>query len=247
MNNNDRIKLVALIIIGLIVISKSCQFKADLRSKKQKIEAKPSVQYKDKEGLTNAKGEKTLIADFSLLKRLDTLEQEKKALERANSALKGKVRELTSIKNTVRIEKTIPTTVYIPADTSQLRSSTWNDKPPFIDTSFYPPSPVYSSSFSDKYHSIEITASQDSTNYKLKIVNDFEISSSRKRSFLGLGKTKYFINIRSNNPYTDTLSFKNYTIDDKPRRLGFGLLGGYGISNVGLSPIIGFGFSYRIF
>jgi hypothetical protein len=246
MNIKDRIKVGLLIIVGLIVISKSCQLKADLHSKKQKIEAKPSVQYKDKEGLTNAKGEKTLIADFSLLKRLDTLLEEKKALERANSALKGKVKELTLLKNTVKVEKTIPTTVYIPVDTPQLRSSAWADKPPYIDTTSIP-YPVYSSSFSDKHHSIEITASQDSTNYKLKIVNDFEISSSRKRSFLGLGRTKYFINVRSNNPYTDTLSLKNYTIDDKPSRLGFGLIGGYGMSKKGFSPVIGVGFNFKIF
>lgn len=230
----NTLKIALIILIGLIIIFNRCEHKIDLR--KTEVKVKPSKQYKDKEGKQNAKGEVTLIANFKALKTLDSLGEINKALNQANSALKGKIRELLLVKNTVQVKNTVKTEIII--------DTLYNTEVVYIDSSH---TPAYKAIFTDMYHSIEIKASKDSTTYDLRVVNDLEISHSRKKSFLGLGKTKYLVNVRSMNPYTDTLSFKNYVIQDRPRRLGLGLLGGYGASKTGLSPIIGVGLYYKIF
>lgn len=245
MKINNKIKIIIISLIILIILNTKCEKKIDLSSDKFKYE-----NFRDRERALNARAERAVLTARKLHKRLLTSEEEKKALERANSALEGQIKELSLVKQTVKIVKTVPTIIYLPAKKDSLSSHIVNEEklPPFID----PPQkeqqlPTYSSSFSDKYHSISIISSPDSTSYDLSVTNDFEISSSKKSSFLGLGKTRYFVNVRSNNPYTDSLSVKTYSIIDKPKRLGFGLIGGYGLTNKGLSPIVGLGFQFKIF
>jgi len=40
---------------------------------------------------------------------------------------------------------------------------------------------------------------------------------------------------------------KTVTIQSKPRKWGIGVLGGYGVSNKGFTPVVGVGLYYRIF
>lgn len=78
------------------------------------------------------------------------------------------------------------------------------------------------------------------------------ITSYKNRGLLGLGRRDFYIDIAADNPNTTITNAKGYKLDGiKERKIGFGFMGGYGIS-LGLgppkiSPFIGAGIFYKVF
>lgn len=54
------------------------------------------------------------------------------------------------------------------------------------------------------------------------------------------------LELTNHNPYTTTQSLQSFIYKPKPKRVGVGLIGGYGITQTGLSPFIGVGVSYNL-
>lgn len=83
------------------------------------------------------------------------------------------------------------------------------------------------------------------------IKDSLDIVSYWKRTgFLGLGRKDYFIDISSKNPNTKIQNAKNFKIStQKDNKIGFGLIGGYGIDvkTFRPAPFIGVGVYYKFF
>jgi hypothetical protein len=72
----------------------------------------------------------------------------------------------------------------------------------------------------------------------------------KRKGFLHLGRKDYFLDISSENPNTYIDNIKDFKItSDKPRRIGLGFIGGYGIdigNKFQFRPYIGIGVYYRL-
>ena len=79
----------------------------------------------------------------------------------------------------------------------------------------------------------------------LTIPNTQSIVIGEKKT--GLFKTEYHIEVQNSNPLIKTTSVESYTLKHSRKRMGVSLFAGYGMSNTGLSPIVGVGVSYSIF
>lgn len=100
--------------------------------------------------------------------------------------------------------------------------------------------PIYESSFNLKgYIWGDIVAKKDTTDIKINIKNDFNIVTYKE-------KNKLILDVSDKNPYSITKSQRSYINLPKQKRFGLGVNTGYGISNSGLSPYIGFGINYNL-
>lgn len=100
--------------------------------------------------------------------------------------------------------------------------------------------PIYESSFNLKdYIWGDIVAKKDTTDIKINIKNDFSIVTYKE-------KNKLILDVSDKNPYSITKSQRSYINLPKQKRFGLGVNTGYGISNSGLSPYIGFGINYNL-
>lgn len=89
----------------------------------------------------------------------------------------------------------------------------------------------------------------DSTIFSLKVNNSYVVSLGReKQGFLGLAKSKPFVEVKNLNPYTSTTSLRSYQVTlPPPKRFGIGPVAAYGFTADGLSPFVGLGVTYIIF
>lgn len=82
------------------------------------------------------------------------------------------------------------------------------------------------------------------------IINNIQIPNKqsivigeKKTSFL---KTEFKINVVNSNPYIKTTMAESYIYKEKKKRIGLGFQFGYGISNLTLTPYLGFGINYSL-
>jgi hypothetical protein len=93
--------------------------------------------------------------------------------------------------------------------------------------------PEYSLARHTKWDSVSVRSNKDSTHLEYKIFNNFEITTSYKRSGLFKGKTPV-IDITNKNPYTETVALRAYEVKCDCKRMPF-FVAGLGI---GLAPSI---------
>ena len=71
------------------------------------------------------------------------------------------------------------------------------------------------------------------------------VSFKKHYGFLGL-KSKYVTQVVNYNPHVKMKGATSFEIAPEPRRVGLGLVVGYGIGSQGLTPFVGGGITYRI-
>lgn len=99
----------------------------------------------------------------------------------------------------------------------------------------------------NKWYNGRIIAKRDSTNLDIKIENSYTIVIGQEGKWYK--KKTPFVEVTNENPYTKTKTLRTYQVDNKikPKRIGIGIIGGYGFSiGIKLSPIIGIGLSYNL-
>jgi hypothetical protein len=93
-----------------------------------------------------------------------------------------------------------------------------------------------------------VVANKDSITLGLTVVNEYDVIFGRdKTGFLGLGKSKPFVQVTNYNPYSEINTIKTFNVErNKPRRFGLGVTAGYGITLDNLSPVpfVGAGLNY---
>ena len=202
-----------------------------LKNQNRKMELKylvaneEMVSYRDKDSLNVAK-----IRVFEVEKQRDFLKIESKdsmiqflqaEVKKYKSQIKQPGSSVTTVTNTTNVSGTSPTTVI----------------PPTVQGK----SPIYESSKNTEWIDIAIRASVDSTSYKLSIRNKYSV-------VIGYEKGIPFAQVKNFNPYTETTDLRTYQVTvPKPKRIGIGIQGGYGIGASGVTPYIGIGVSYNVF
>jgi hypothetical protein len=106
-------------------------------------------------------------------------------------------------------------------------------------------------SYKDKWLTFEGKIKDGNFDAKYSIHDSLRIVGYWKRKgFLHLGRKDYFLDISSENPNTYIDNIKDFKItSDKPRRIGLGFIGGYGIdigNKFQFRPYIGIGVYYRL-
>lgn len=105
--------------------------------------------------------------------------------------------------------------------------------------------PVYYDSYSDRWLTYIIMAGSDSIKLDLNVKNEYEIKQEWRRKNIF---HRWYLNseVNSLNPHTYTDKLISYSKRERSSRIGAGIFVGYGMSNKGLSPIIGVGLGYNI-
>ena len=108
--------------------------------------------------------------------------------------------------------------------------------------------PTYKTSWSNEWDSGTVVATKDSIKHDYKIKNTFSvIVGDEKEGFWKPRKT--VLTVKSLNPNTSTEKSQVFVVEKKEKKIGVGLVVGYGVSidNIShLNPIIGIGISYSI-
>lgn len=78
---------------------------------------------------------------------------------------------------------------------------------------------VYKTSYHNRWEKFDVTAGRDSFDIQYKVFNDFDITERYERDGLFKPK-KTIVSIRNNNPRTETLDIKNFTIRPKKQYKG---------------------------
>lgn len=98
----------------------------------------------------------------------------------------------------------------------------------------------------DNYYTISGSSSQRGiTIDQLTIPNTLSFAIGNKKT--GLFKSEYRIEVVNSNPYVKTTGLDSYTLEVPSKNFGIGIFAGYGMSQDGLSPIVGVGITYSIF
>jgi len=98
--------------------------------------------------------------------------------------------------------------------------------------------------YKDRWNEFKINT--DST-FSFSVKDSLALVSSRKNfGFLGL-KKKNTVEVVSYNPKSTITGLKSIEIVENPKRVGIGIMVGYGMSKDGLSPVVSAGVFYRIF
>lgn len=112
------------------------------------------------------------------------------------------------------------------------------------DTILFPVSNPLGFHYKDNWNEFKIN--EDST-FTFAVRDSLALVSSRKNfGFLGL-KRKNTVEVISYNPKTEITGVKSIEIVENPKRVGIGIMVGYGMSKDGLSPVVSAGVYYRIF
>lgn len=112
------------------------------------------------------------------------------------------------------------------------------------DTIAFPVNNPLGFHYKDRWNEFKINT--DST-FTFSVRDSIALVSSRKRyGFLNL-KTKNTVEAVSYNPKSTLTGMRSIEVIDRPKRIGIGVMVGYGMSNTGLSPIVAAGVYYRIF
>ena len=92
----------------------------------------------------------------------------------------------------------------------------------------------------------EFKINPDST-FSFSVKDSLALLTSRKNyGFLGF-KRKNTVEVVSFNPKSTITGLKSIEIIEKPKRIGIGIMVGYGMSKDGLSPTVSAGIFYRVF
>jgi len=93
------------------------------------------------------------------------------------------------------------------------------------------------------------TFAVDSTKFSLSVTNKYSAVIGReKQGFLGLGKSKPFVEITNYNPYTETTSLRTYQVSERAeKRFGIGPAFGYGVTSKGADWFLGVVGQYALF
>jgi hypothetical protein len=91
------------------------------------------------------------------------------------------------------------------------------------------------------------TLNKAEVNFKLKLMYDYAVINKEKSNGWFKKPTSY-TEVVNYNPYSSTISQTTYRVtnDIKPKRIGLGIIGGYGVGpELIFTPIIGVGLSYN--
>ena len=97
----------------------------------------------------------------------------------------------------------------------------------------------------EKYYSIEGTSNEKGISLnEIKIPNTLSFAIGDKKT--GFFKSEYRIEAVNSNPYITTTGIDAYTLQVPKKRFGVAVFAGYGITESGLSPMVGVGLSYQL-
>ena len=215
---------IACIAILLLLKMNSCKTPLDKDiSQANKTDFQNSKDWKDKEGKLNAEVEQLRLQNLDNLEAIKGAEELAKALREANQALKGKVQALTILNSQLRLSGKGKTSIeYV-----QVKVPTYlrgKDSLIFIEKNRVELKPIYNFHKTDEYADINISAASDSIAYEIQLKEKYNITTTKRhRGLFGLGGADYIVNVRSDNPYVDSLSVQSAIIHAKPKRFGLGL------------------------
>ena len=97
----------------------------------------------------------------------------------------------------------------------------------------------------ERYYTIEGTSNKKGISLnEISIPNTLSFAIGDKKT--GFFKSEYRIEVVNSNPYITTTGLDAYTLQVPKKRFGFAVFAGYGITESGLSPMVGVGFSYQL-
>jgi len=98
----------------------------------------------------------------------------------------------------------------------------------------------------DKFYEIKGSSNQNGISFdEIRIPNTLSFAIGDKKT--GFFKTEYRIEAVNSNVHVKTTGLDAYTLSIPKKRFGLSFFAGYGLSENGLSPIIGAGFSYSFY
>lgn len=191
---------------------------------------------------TNAKGqavgkiarlEASSAKSFLEIKNLKGINRQLQDVVDRNKDRLGSTGSVSIIGSTTKINETVATTKVTPKE-SEFRPDTSSLLGKKVDTIYV--YPEYQAVVNlGRWINAKITANRDSSTLAANIVNEYELvlgeDPIKGTGFLGIGR-KYqpFSEVTNLNPYSKDPVVKTFSIKNniKPKRLGIGLIGGYG-------------------
>jgi hypothetical protein len=166
---------------------------------------------------------------------LQIKDREIQELQKTVKEYKGKLKAGSSVTNalieTVAELRNRPTTIFKAGDTT------------IIDSIAYV-YPTYTSSIENEWITLKDTISRDTAIHYLKVKNKFSV-------IVGYDKKKPFVDLITQNPYTETKSLRTYQVSlPKQKRWGIGLSAGvtatFNNLQVRPAPYVGVGINYNL-
>lgn len=180
---------------------------------------------RDKLGNEVAKREVLEFQSVKDIENLSNISEEVRTLKNSVREYKGKLRNATLLKNETNVSGSGTTTVIRDTVTE---------------------SPIYKTSWEDKWSKGFIQARVDSILYDFKVKNEFILSMGGEKKGL-FGKRKTTATIKNLNPNTYTKEVITFDVTPKAKRFGMGIVGGIGFTNFKTStPFVGIGVYYTL-
>jgi hypothetical protein len=231
----DRLTII-LIIILIMLLPKLCSYKQEIEDNKNlHISLKQELKtWKDEDGKNRAKIQ-TLVADnvaaFTMLETSDSIVTHlQSVVKKFKSQLKNQG-SVTVIKTKGKAENTFSTTLVV-KDTTECN-------------------PVFRTFYNfDNWVYGEIVASKDSTGISVTYKEELDVViGEEKTGFLGLGKSKRFVDVTLHNPYSEVEKlrvFEKMPPRSKKFTVGPGVYYGFN-SNLNSGLYLGVGIQYSMF